>query len=174
MSTSVVEVWQPEEAEPLVPLQVIFPFSVFMSREYHFSQWEKNNAMQQCSQLHEHVWTARLLCSSLQLADVCIYMDLCAKYIIIIISSTVLTFYSRVCSYLNIKVKPAPGVHLPCGSSFPFVHGVHCGLPSVFHTWRAPVLLLGHVTLDPCFSSVKLCCAWILLWRFHYCLTAAM
>lgn len=26
VSSSVVEVWQPEEADPLVPLQVIFPF----------------------------------------------------------------------------------------------------------------------------------------------------
>lgn len=84
-----------------------------------------------------------------------LYAFICQK----IISSAVLTFYSRLCSYLNIEVNPAPGVHLPCGSSFPFVHGVHCGLPSVFHTRRAPVLLLGHVRPDPRFSSVKLCCA---------------
>ncbi|CAF93952.1 unnamed protein product [Tetraodon nigroviridis] len=30
MSTSVVEVWQPEEADPLVPLQVIFVPRVFL------------------------------------------------------------------------------------------------------------------------------------------------
>lgn len=36
MSTSVVEVWQPEEADPLVPLQVTFVSTVFIDNEIQF------------------------------------------------------------------------------------------------------------------------------------------
>lgn len=52
-----------------------------------------------------------------------------------ILNTTALTFYNRVCSYLNIEGNPARGCICHVAPPyFSFVHGVHCRHRSVFHT----------------------------------------
>lgn len=54
MSTSVVEVWQPEDADPFVPLQVIItPLALFASTKADL--WVCQSKTQICSHLHDHV-----------------------------------------------------------------------------------------------------------------------
>lgn len=62
-----------------------------------------------------------------------------------ILNTTALTFYNRVCSYLNIGVNPARGCICHVAPPyFSFVHGVHCRHRSVFHARRAWAWLLCH------------------------------
>lgn len=143
MSTSVVEVWQPEDADPFVPLQVIITPLPCLHQQRPICECVKA--------IRRFAATCMTTCAGCLLCFFPLPPSLCNPA-----RCTSFTFYfihtwksqwlhsnlllfkwlliSSLCAVTNWKETRAGG-HLPCGSSlFSFVHSVHCGVHSVVHT----------------------------------------
>lgn len=180
MSTSVVEVWQPEDADPFVPLQVTITPLPCLHQQRPICECVK--AKRRFAATCMTTCAAGLLwvffSPSLFLFATPQGVHLSLFYFIHTwkshwLHSTLLLFkwflISSLCAQVTNWKETRAGGHLPCGSSlFSFVHSVHCGVHSVVHTESmsgmshpdfysvAPVSITT-LHLLPVFSLVVLC-----------------
>lgn len=149
MSSSVVEVWQAEDADPLVHLQVnhhfisCCAFRVCVEKGGFMCKTQVGST-NNCSQMHEHVWLSCVpivfwlhFCSRWSCACCLHLRGEISGHIHGCVVPRVCTCWSCRTSLITLcEVKSRAGGHLPCGSSLlSFVRGVHCGVQSV-HTER--------------------------------------